>query len=301
MGLRFRKSVKLLPGVRVNFNLHSTSVTLGGRGFHTTYSSTGRVTRSIGIPGTGISYVTSSGGGNTRGSSRNAALPASGTYRRYPDQTPAATWGQTPVSPRPANPPAVDLAGLRARIRSIYQVADTPVDWHRILISESDPGVEQWDYLKSKAEDVLNGDLDTYFQIISDINPVDDLLQYCSEFECGTDDPRMLTVAFQVNSDAVLRDARSQEPRAYHDLLQDYVCGCAIRVARDMLALLPLRHIIINTTDGEQPILSVDFDRDRLEQIGFTQADASDTVELFEHRMDFDPDSGFHRVSFLNG
>lgn len=56
MGFRFRKSVKILPGVKINFNAKSASVTFGGKGAHHTISSTGKRTTSIGIPGTGISY-----------------------------------------------------------------------------------------------------------------------------------------------------------------------------------------------------------------------------------------------------
>lgn len=54
---RFRRSVKILPGVRLNFNTKSTSMTFGGKGFTKTVSSTGRVTNTIGIPGTGIHYT----------------------------------------------------------------------------------------------------------------------------------------------------------------------------------------------------------------------------------------------------
>ena len=57
MGLRFRKSVKIAPGVRLNFSKKSTSVSFGGKGARYTVSSTGRKTASVGIPGTGLSYV----------------------------------------------------------------------------------------------------------------------------------------------------------------------------------------------------------------------------------------------------
>lgn len=57
MGWRFRKSVKILPGVKLNFNKNSTSLTLGGRGAHYTVNSNGRKTLSAGIPGTGLSYT----------------------------------------------------------------------------------------------------------------------------------------------------------------------------------------------------------------------------------------------------
>lgn len=64
MGLRFRKSFKVAPGVKVNLNKKSTSITFGGKGVHKTYSSSGKKTTSVGIPGTGAYYTTSSGGGS---------------------------------------------------------------------------------------------------------------------------------------------------------------------------------------------------------------------------------------------
>lgn len=64
MGLRFRKSFKVAPGVKVNLNKKSTSITFGGKGVHKTYRSSGKKTTSVGIPGTGAYYTTSSGGGS---------------------------------------------------------------------------------------------------------------------------------------------------------------------------------------------------------------------------------------------
>lgn len=61
MGLRFRKSFKVAPGVKVNLNKKSTSVTFGGKGVHHTVSSSGKKTTTVGIPGTGISYSETSG------------------------------------------------------------------------------------------------------------------------------------------------------------------------------------------------------------------------------------------------
>ena len=57
MGMRFRKSIKVAPGVKVNLNKNSVSVTAGVKGAHHTISSNGNRTSSVGIPGTGISYT----------------------------------------------------------------------------------------------------------------------------------------------------------------------------------------------------------------------------------------------------
>ena len=52
MPITFRKSFRILPGIRININRRSWSVTLGGKGGpHYTRSSTGRRTTSMDLPG----------------------------------------------------------------------------------------------------------------------------------------------------------------------------------------------------------------------------------------------------------
>ena len=77
MGLRFRKSFKIAPGVKVNLNKRSTSVTFGGKVFHHTISSTGKRTSSASIPGTGIYYTKTSGKKKTakRGATPRRTVP----------------------------------------------------------------------------------------------------------------------------------------------------------------------------------------------------------------------------------
>lgn len=71
MGIRFRKSVKIAPGVKVNLNKKSTSVTFGGKGAHYTINSKGERTKSVGIPGSGLYYTEKSGGKSKRKSSNS--------------------------------------------------------------------------------------------------------------------------------------------------------------------------------------------------------------------------------------
>ncbi len=58
MGWRFRKSFKILPGVRWNLGKRGSSLSLGGRGVTVNVSKRGTRT-TLGIPGTGLSYSTS--------------------------------------------------------------------------------------------------------------------------------------------------------------------------------------------------------------------------------------------------
>lgn len=57
MSLRFRKSIKVLPGVKLNLNKNSHSWTFGGKGMHYTVNKkTGKTTQTMDLPG-GFSYV----------------------------------------------------------------------------------------------------------------------------------------------------------------------------------------------------------------------------------------------------
>ena len=72
MGLRFRKSISLIPGVRLNFSKSGMSVSSGVPGFRKTINTKGQVTTTVGIPGTGLYYVdTKKAGSNQSSRSRN--------------------------------------------------------------------------------------------------------------------------------------------------------------------------------------------------------------------------------------
>lgn len=60
MGLRVRKSFKIAPGVRLNLGKKSAGLSFGTKGLRYSINSNGRRTTTIGIPGTGISYSSSS-------------------------------------------------------------------------------------------------------------------------------------------------------------------------------------------------------------------------------------------------
>jgi hypothetical protein len=73
MGFRFRRSVKILPGVKLNFGKRGMSATVGRRGATLNLGRRG-AHANAGLPGTGLSYrerldlpgSRSSGGGGRR-------------------------------------------------------------------------------------------------------------------------------------------------------------------------------------------------------------------------------------------
>lgn len=75
MGLRFRKSLRIAPGVRVNLGTRGPSVSLGGRGFTTTISTRG-TRNTVSFPGTGLSYSTWSPANPPRRGKGTLPMPA---------------------------------------------------------------------------------------------------------------------------------------------------------------------------------------------------------------------------------
>jgi hypothetical protein len=57
MGWRFYRRIKIAPGVTINLSKQGASFSLGERGAHITFGRNG-IRRTVGIPGTGVSYST---------------------------------------------------------------------------------------------------------------------------------------------------------------------------------------------------------------------------------------------------
>lgn len=60
MPLRFYRRVRIIPGVDINLSRSGPSLSVGVRGAHVTFGR-GRVTRTVGLPGTGIFYTHTDG------------------------------------------------------------------------------------------------------------------------------------------------------------------------------------------------------------------------------------------------
>jgi len=77
MGFRFRKTISLIPGVRLNISKSGVSASVGGQGETVNIGKGGRVRGTVGLPGSGISYSDSiTPAGQGRGAYRVVAIVA---------------------------------------------------------------------------------------------------------------------------------------------------------------------------------------------------------------------------------
>lgn len=342
MGLRFRKSISLCKGVKLNLSNKSASVSVGRKGIHQSISTTGRTTTSIGIPGTGISYQKSF---NLKKGFANLFKKDKKEDEKKDSKKKADTKADAKVDSKIDS--KVDNKVLEenkatydsfveqiAYMKSLHKVADEPIDWKEVfdrpapaggalasLRSDTKAEMEEWKTLHEMAEKVLAGDVDAYLDVVEEMRPYDDILEYGSDFEVGTDDPKLLEVEFRVRSEEVVPpmeyvlDAKGNlkekdlSKTAYFELVQDYVCSCILRIARDSFALLPVERVLIHATDSllntatgneeEITIVSVSVDRDKLEKLNFERLDPSDAVSAFPSKMSFKKTKGFEPVARL--
>lgn len=301
MGLRFRKTISLLPGVRLNISKSGIGVSAGVPGLRGSINTSGRVTGTASIPGTGVSYVKTKQLGSKK--KKTAEKSKSSKASEEKTKTKAAKPAKTSEGKKSPSAKTSTAQIDENTLKAIHNTSDEKIEWKKILDSTSAESFPYdnitWGYLRNAAPAILAGDIDTYLQVISDINPLDDLLAYGSNFEFGTDNPGKIEVEFVINDAALTNAAGRLSPRDYNNLLQDFVCSMALRIARDMFALLPVKDTIVHVVLGGTDVFSVDFDRDTLAKINFSYIDPSNTATKFRNNMIFDSKDGFSEINRL--
>lgn len=127
MGFKFRKSKKILPGVRLNFSKKGMGVSFGGKHARYSISPTGRRTTSFKIA-PGLTYSTSSGGKKRKSSPKTRRTPS----KRTPSPRVEFT--------RPSTPPA-EKKRLSPTAKSIIAIAAGIVFLPQFLEAKSISGV----------------------------------------------------------------------------------------------------------------------------------------------------------------
>ena len=174
-------------------------------------------------------------------------------------------YGETPVKsavlkaadvPEPAQKPALPP------FSQLWKTADETIDWTDILVSPTPTDgltpPDKWALYHRHAQAVLQGDTAAYLAILQAENPMADLMPYVSALDVTTVDADTLRATFA--------------PRA--DLQGDeYLCGMAVRIARDLFAALPVLTVDVAAVQGEEALLSVTFTRAQMNKVRFAFID----------------------------
>lgn len=347
MGLRFRRSVKLAKGVRLNLGKRGVSVSVGTRGLRQTLHSSGRRTTSIGIPGAGVSYVRTTSAGKSRSRSGKAQqISAKGAVDTYNDLIAMLTglhrqcsdtidWQQVLESPAPFNLEQMGprqsqaLAKQEAYRSSIFDQIFGRSNQKQIqlmaavsMATKKDAAAYQaWKDEVTLARRILDMDSDAYRTAMVKMDMFSDLQEFISNVQFKFLENNSLMLEFKLAPDDVIPthslsltktgklSQRKIGKTAYYKLVQDYVCGLSLRIARELLAILPLQRVLMhvvetkfNSATGhfeDQDILSVLFDRVTLEGLNWGLVDPAQAMQNFQHSMHFLKTAGFRPVKRL--
>ncbi len=182
--------------------------------------------------------------------------------------------------------------------------------------------LQEYNDQKELAEQVLARDSEAMHEVITARNPFTGISELGSSISFTIIHGRGVDADLAVHGESIIpketvsllksgRASVKQMPKSqYYRLYQDYVCSAALRVARELFALLPIEDVVVTAVDKiinsetghleEQPILSVLIPRATIAQLNLDTIDPSDAMQNFLHRMDFRQTSGFRPVERLN-
>lgn len=166
----------------------------------------------------------------------------------------------------------------------------------------------EWERMRALAKRVLAGEPGAYSEAISEFSTVGEIAHLGSSVHMTVRSPRLIECVLTVKGGkAIPAEMKSltaagklsvkamPKPR-FHEIYQDYVCGCVLRLAREMLALLPVDEVFVTASvngidartgkPAELPVLSASIARETVERLDFERLDPSDSMENFPHRGD---------------
>jgi hypothetical protein len=168
---------------------------------------------------------------------------------------------------------------------------------------------EEWETLNSLAKRILSGDHSAHSEALATLQPLSEISVLGSSFLFIPHSQALLECRLKVNGVEAIPDeiksltstgklSSKPMPKArFHEIYQDYVCGCMLRVFREVFAFLPVSSLLITASadlfDGstgqirERPVVSAVIRRNAIATLNFDQLDPSDAIESFQHRGDF--------------
>lgn len=332
MGLRFRKSISLGKGVRLNVGKTGVSISAGIPGFRKTIHSSGRVTTTVGIPGSGLYYVDT----DHIGKKKKQQSKAQGCPVQVPVQQPAPARPDTPMMS--THIPTDSLASIRNVSVNTEQITTgqtaayqptyiPPIVSSVEIVEQETPVVQEPAHEPSFRELFENCDLPiNWIDVLSNREPLDDsydantwdylhskavavfegdvevMLQIIDEVN-PFDDLSPYAIDFNVEMEGPTElgiefsVAKDIAPR---DELQDAVCSVVIRAARDAFAILPVERITIHTNLDGDTIIAARLDRGAFASLEFEDRDASELLETFEVIMKCSSILGFCAIERIS-
>jgi hypothetical protein len=190
---------------------------------------------------------------------------------------------------------------------------------HEVALREYKTAHDAWNVRKDIGGRLLAGDASAYKEALDHAAVFEALLSFQTRVNVTDSQPEVVALACEVKDEELIPKeevkltssgkltTKAMPSGRYWALYQDHVCSCALRVAGECFAVLPVSRVIVNigavqlsTITGHRELvtmLAVHFVRDAWLRVNLDQIDPSDSMKNFSHRMRFKKTSGFEPVT----
>ena len=150
-------------------------------------------------------------------------------------------------------------------IHNLWKTADETIDWTDALAhgtpSDGLTGQRMWSFYHKYAEQILSGDLDAYTEILQKSNPLGELTDFAEKISMRAPDPDRLESTFTSKAELLEKDRKQ------------YLSALGLRIARDLLACLPVSEVVVKGEHEGETVYSVTFTRQQLMHRNFAFID----------------------------
>ncbi len=179
-------------------------------------------------------------------------------------------WRETPdvtATPKPAPEKPVQVVVKRPEIGidNLWMTADETIDWTDALAHErpSDglTSVRLWNFYHDHAEAVLSGSTAAYAEVLRKANPLGELTGFAEGINMRAPDPDRVEGQFTCRRDLLESHGRK------------YLSAMGIRIARDLLACLPVGEVGVKAVLDGETVLDVTYRREEMIHRNFSYLD----------------------------
>jgi hypothetical protein len=198
-----------------------------------------------------------------------------------------------------------------SRDRSIYEAE----------VKKHEEALIDWNKLQLIAKKVLTNECEAYRDALEYFNPYSEISALGSNLSMRIN-PDHIEIDLHVNSTEVIPNyvltltstgklsRKSMPVSRFNELYQDHICSCVLRIARETIAHLPIKFVVINAISKllnsktgrveEQAVVSVAVYPETFQYINFESIDPSDCMSNFIHNMKFSKTTGLTPVDKLD-
>lgn len=165
----------------------------------------------------------------------------------------------------PDKPARVVVKRPEIGIDNLWMTADETIDWTDALGHEYPTdgltNLRLWSFYHKQAEAVLSGDTKAYAEVLRKANPLGELTTFAESINMRAPDPGRLEAQFNCREEYMEQNAKK------------YLSAMGVRIARDLLACLPVDEVKVTATRNGETAMEVSYRREQLLHRNFSFLD----------------------------